>query len=176
MQVHRAFHLETHNPDWSKQFQQKAELLRPIFGNNLVRIDHIGSTSIPGISAKPQIDIMVEVNSLAFVKDVYGQMKAAGFTPQGDYGGLIPGEEYFTEDASTGERISSVHVRQSGDPRLANQLNFRDYLRAHPEEMRRYEAAKQALFGEYKDDYPAYNAGKHLLIEEIEAKSNDWAV
>lgn len=175
MQTHRSFQLEKYNADWPNQFTHLVDVLQPIFGDNAIRIEHFGSTAIPSISAKPQIDIMIEVVSLIDVKQVYDAMTNAGFTPKGDYGGALQGEEYFTQDNSSGERLASVHVYESGNPKIARNLIFRDYLRTHPEEATRYEAIKRELFEKYKDDYPAYNRGKNEIITEITAKATNPA-
>jgi hypothetical protein len=123
------------------------------------------------MSAKPQIDIMVEVRSLDAVKDVYTSMEAAGFASKGDYGGSLENEEYFTKDSPSGERLAGVHVYEMGHPKVARNLKFRDYLRTHPEEAKRYERAKLELFDKHKDDYPAYNRTKDGIIAEINRKS-----
>lgn len=171
MQTHRSYNLESYNPDWPSQFSKLANTLRPIFDDSAIRIEHIGSTSIPGMSAKPQIDIMVEVRSLDAVREVYEAMEAAGFAAKGDYGGSLENEEYFTKDSPSGERLASVHVYEVGHPKVARNLKFRDYLRTHPDEARRYERTKLELFNKYTDDYPAYNRAKEGFITEINRKS-----
>ena len=98
-----------HDKRWLEIFQREAKILSSIFSQILVRIEHIGSTSIPGMAAKPIIDILVEVTSLAEVDKLNNQMKALGYLPKGENG--MPGRRYFrkgTDDIHT----HHVHVHE----------------------------------------------------------------
>ena len=125
----------------------------------LVDVQHMGSTAIPGLSAKPQIDIIALTPDLRLVKAKYEAMKAAGFQPKGDYVGH--GEEYFTEDDENGHRLTSLHIVPVGHPEFDAQMTFRDYMRQSPEDRKLYEATKMKLKQDYPDDYNAYGEGKN---------------
>lgn len=167
MKQHRSYQLVAYDHSWPEQFERLSSELETVFSENLVRIEHIGSTSVPGLSAKPQIDVLVEVKSLADVKDVHFAMEAAGFTPRGDYNGALKDEEYFTKDSAEGVRLVSVHVYESGNPKIKRNLAFRNYLRSSPKEARRYEQAKIDLHNQFGDDYIAYRNGKNEIIFNI---------
>src|SRR4051812_17508579 len=81
----RSYKLREYTPTWTTMFQDIKSKLVPIFGDNLVAIEHIGSTSVPGMLAKPQIDILVTTKNIEAVKAMYPQMISIGFTPRGDY-------------------------------------------------------------------------------------------
>src|SRR3989344_2603757 len=80
---HRPYELKEYDPQWKESFFDYAGRLKPIIGDNLLEIEHMGSTSIEGMVAKPQIDILVIVKDLRLIKDNYEQFRAAGFVPRG---------------------------------------------------------------------------------------------
>ena len=82
-----------HDPAWAGAFEDEAALLRPVFGDNLVAMHHIGSTAIPGIHAKPVIDMLPVVKDIAAVDSLNPQMEALGYEPMGEYG--IPGRRFL---------------------------------------------------------------------------------
>lgn len=173
MKTHRKFELKEYNPDWVKEFDKKAQILKRIFGDELLEIHHIGSTSIPGMIAKPQIDILIFVQDFSKIKDLYEEMMNSGFTPRGtEYVGT--GNEYFTEDAVDGTRLASVHVFQIGQSKSRESLNFRDYLRAHKEDRDLYMSVKKDLYNKYSDNYAKYGSGKTSVIQEINKRVEKW--
>lgn len=148
-------------------------MLRSIFGDELIDIQHIGSTSVPGMVAKPQIDILVIVKDMAKIRNYYGAMSKAGFTPRGtDYVGI--GDEYFTEDAPGGERQVSVHVLPEGHPKISEYLNLRDYLRVNKKDRELYIQTKRKLYQQYADDYATYDSNKNDVIQTIIQRANKW--
>ena len=174
MKPHRSYQLKNYNPNWANEFKKKAQLLRSIFGDEVIDIQHIGSTSIPGMMAKPQIDILVIVKDLTRVKNYYDAMSRAGFTPRGtDYVGV--GDEYFTEDAPSGERVTSVHVFPQGHPKISEYLNLRDYLKNHKQDRDLYIETKKKLYQQHSENYAAYDSGKNEVIKTIIRRVNEWA-
>ena len=174
MKTHRPYELQEYNPEWKKRFLDAAEKLKPIFGSNLVEIDHIGSTSIEGMVAKPQIDILAVVKNLDSVKDCYGAFIKIGFTPRGR-GYVNDDDEYITEDSSDGKRLTSVHTLQKGNPKISELKTFRDYLRANTEDRNLYIATKRELYSLHQDNYLNYFRGKENVINAIKARAKKWA-
>lgn len=173
MKPHRKFELKEYDPNWVNEFNKRAEILKSIFGDELLEIHHIGSTSIPEMVAKPQIDILILVKDFSKVKSFYNDMSNAGFTPRGtEYVGI--GDEYFTEDASDGKRLSSIHVFQKGNSKGEEILNFRDYLSTHKEDRDLYISVKRVLFSKHYNNYTEYDSGKGEVIKEIKSRINDW--
>ncbi|MDD5043269.1 MAG: GrpB family protein [Patescibacteria group bacterium] len=165
MKKHRPYWLVKYDPIWPRQFAEKKKLILDVLGNEVLAIHHIGSTSIPGMVAKPQIDILVVVKDLRKVHEKATKMADWGFIPRGDYTGI--GEEYFTEDDAEGERLTSVHILPEGHPEIKNILAFRDYLLENKKDRELYSAAKKELYRKYADNYPKYGAGKKTIITEI---------
>ena len=173
MKPHRKFELKRYDPDWVREFNKKAQILKRVFGEELLEIHHIGSTSIPGMIAKPQIDILILVKDFSKIKGLYKKMTKARFIPRGtEYVGI--GDEYFTEDTVDGVRLISIHVFQKGQQRSEEDLNFRDYLRVHKEDRDLYISAKKDLYSKHSDNYAKYDIGKANVIQEIKKRVEKW--
>lgn len=169
----RSYRLVSYNDNWPKQFEKIANRVRSALGDEIIDIEHIGSTSIVGMAAKPQIDILVVVKDLEKIKEYYKVMDRSGFTPRGDYTGI--GEEYFTEDNSQGIRLASIHILPIGHPEIKDQINFRDYLRVNHQDRSLYESTKEKLYRTHPGDYNLYDSGKEAVIREIKVRANEWA-
>lgn len=170
----RPYSLEPYNPDWPQWFLERKEKITPLFGDNLISIEHIGSTSIPGMPAKPNIDMLVVVRDLDVIPPLYQEFIDAGYTPQGrEYVG--DGDEYITEDTEDGYRITSIHVYQDGHPKIQQYRDFRDYLTAVPTAKQRYMDLKMNLYNTYRDDYASYDSGKTDTIEVLKQEATTWA-
>ena len=173
MKSHRKFELKEYDANWITEFNKKSQILRRIFGDELAEIHHIGSTSIPGMFAKPQIDILILVKDFSKVKNLYEKMAKVGFTPRGtEYVGI--GDEYFTEDAVDGTRLTSVHVFQKGEHKGKDILDFRNYLRTHKKDRNLYISVKKDLYSKYSDNYAEYDGGKANVIQEIKKRVAAW--
>lgn len=168
----RPYRLVEYDPEWPKQFERYASQIRSILKNDVLEIHHFGSTSIPGMFAKPNIDIYALVSSLEVVRQHKSMFEREGFTSRGDYSNI--GEEYFTVDTAHGERIASLHVFE-GSPQVFDDYRiFKDYLVTHKNEKERYISLKKELYEKYADDYSSYDAGKKHLIEELKEKAQQW--
>lgn len=172
MKSHRPYKLEKYNKNWPKKFKIMAKFLASIFGDEIIKIEHIGSTSVPGMLAKPQIDIQVEVKDLNKIKNYYKKMEENGFIPKGDHSKI--NEEYFTKDNTKGERMFSIHIFEMGNPQLSILVNFRDYLRQSEEDRNLYISVKKDLYSKYADNFALYNNGKKEVIKTIIERANNW--
>ena len=150
-----------YDPTWPLLFEAEAARLAVIFGEQLAAIHHMGSTSVPGIWAKPVIDIMPVVYDIEAVDNLNDLMSALGYIPKGEYG--IAGRRFF--NLCDGERrMFNVHVYQVDNPEIANHLDFVEYLRAHPDEAAAYGALKRDLVLRYADKIDSYTDGKTDFI------------
>lgn len=156
---------------WPAQYAAEAENLRQVFGAALVEIHHIGSTSVPGLKAKPIIDIMPLVKDIRTVDDLQDRMVDLGYECMGEYG--ISGRRYFRKGGEL--RTHNVHVFEAGSEHVARHLAFRDFLRAHPHEARRYGELKATLAAQHPDDISAYMDGKHDYVQRIEGEALQWS-
>lgn len=168
----RIMEVVPHNPSWRNNFLNEADKIKCILKDEIVWINHIGSTSIPGIYAKPIIDILVEVKDINNIDYYNENMMEIGYIPRGEWG--ITGRRYFIKGLY--ERTHHVHIYQSDNPEIGRHLMFRDYLVAHPEEAKQYEELKKILADKYRYDVAGYNNGKDSFIKEIDRKALKWAI
>ena len=167
----RTIEVAPYDPGWADQYRAEEEKLRRVFGDETVAIHHIGSTSIPGIKAKPIIDILVEVRDIERVDARNEAMTALGYEPKGEFG--IPGRRFFIKGGEE-HRSHHVHVYGNGHPEIARHLDFCDYLRAHPEDAHRYSALKEELAQQFRHDPTLYTEGKTEMIREVDEKARTW--
>jgi GrpB-like predicted nucleotidyltransferase (UPF0157 family) len=162
-----------HDPAWAERAERYGEEVAGILGSVLVRMEHIGSTSVPGIHAKPVIDLMPIVRSVAAVDALQGAFEVAGFCWYGEYG--LPGRRYLNrDDPDTGDRLTNVHFYAGDNPEVERHLAFRDYLRAHPGRAREYEAVKLACATQHPADIYGYMDCKDPICKAIESAAVTW--
>jgi GrpB-like predicted nucleotidyltransferase (UPF0157 family) len=162
-------HLVAPNEEWATTFQTLRVALATALGPD-ARIEHIGSTSIPGIHAKPIIDLLVMVSDLADEPAYAKQIESIGVRLRSRE--LDLGHVYFRND---NPRDIQVHVCQTGSKWERDHLLFRDYLRAHPDAARAYEQVKLTALEHYAADRLAYTESKGPFIERTLAKAEEWA-
>jgi GrpB-like predicted nucleotidyltransferase (UPF0157 family)/GNAT superfamily N-acetyltransferase len=156
--------------DWPHQYKVESQLLRLVFGLQLVDIHHIGSTSIPGIYAKPIIDIMPLVRDIQAVESYNPVMQALGYQAKGEFG--LPGRRYFHRGETL--RTHQLHVYQAGNAEVERHLAFRDYLRAFPEKALIYSDHKRNVARRHPHDIYGYMEGKDALVKQLEAEALAW--
>lgn len=149
-----------YDDNWPDLFATECTLLQPVLGNVMTQIHHIGSTSVPGLAAKPVIDILLEVNDLNTLDSLNPVMTNAGYTARGENG--IPGRRYFTKGGDA--RSHQVHAFTTGDAQLENHLAFRDYLRANSEAAAAYAQIKREAAWASHNDSQRYCALKEDFI------------
>ena len=167
----RTIFVVPYDPHWAELYEQEKEALCAVFGEELLEIHHIGSTSIPGIKAKPVIDILPVVRDIQRVDDLNDEMAELGYEAKGEYG--ILGRRYFRKGTEE-KHTHHVHAFQFGNPEIARHVNFCAYLRAHPGDARRYSELKEALTKRHSHDIGAYTVGKDALIAELDQKAKRW--
>ncbi len=155
------------DPTWPVQFETERARLASVLGEGVVAIHHIGSTAVPGLAAKPVIDLLVEVRDLAALDARSEALILCGYTPRGENG--IPGRRYFHK--GTPVRTHHLHAFAEGDGALVRHLAFRDYLRAHPETAREYGELKKGLARTWAHDPVRYVEGKDAYVKRIEARA-----
>ncbi len=160
-----------HTSQWEVLFNKEAEALSRVFGKTLLTIHHIGSTSIPGIVAKPIVDMLPVVKDIRDVDLITPSVVGLSYEAKGEYG--MPGRRFFVK-SQEGKRLFNVHVFEEGHPDVQRHLLFRDYLRAHSEEAFAYAALKKDLVLKYPDDIERYCCGKEDFVKAIEEKAAIW--
>lgn len=158
----QAVRVVDYDPDWPRKASDAADALRTAAPGLFVALEHIGSTAVPGLAAKPVIDLMAAVPALADVGPHEPALAALGFLPHDN--GMTDRLLYVRADAGVRSHILHVVTRDSWPTR--NQRILRDHLRAHPEEAARYAALKRALAAA---GTPArdYSRAKTALVQEL---------
>ena len=159
--------VQDYSPRWPDQYRELASLLERELDGLFLRIEHVGSTSIPGMTAKPIIDLVIVIEP-ARLPDVIEQLAGLGFRHEGDKG--VPGREAFRPIEGTQVAAlprQHLYVCPEGNRPLIEQLAFRDYLRTHPDQAQRLSAHKRALCIEHDNDKDLYIAGKSEMVQEI---------
>jgi GrpB-like predicted nucleotidyltransferase (UPF0157 family) len=165
-----AVRLLPHDPQWGKDAAQEAVRLLDATGPALAEIHHVGSTSIPGIKAKPIIDLMAVGLDLAAIEGARPVIEALGYAWHGEYG--LAGRRFCTlSDPASGTRKFHLHCFAAGDHSIRRQLAFRDYLRSHPDKAQAYEEMKFGCAAKHPDDSHAYTECKDKWIKRVEAEA-----
>lgn len=160
-----------YNPEWPRLFQQEAEKIRAILGDNAVAIHHIGSTAVPGLKAKPIIDILPVVRELTPVDALNGQFESLGYECLGEFG--IPGRRYYRKGGD--DRTHQIHLFSiQSEAEIHRHLAFRDYLRSHPQAAAAYGELKSKLATRYPEDIDGYCDGKAPFVQSLEQVALHW--
>lgn len=168
-----AVQLEAHDPGWSLQVVREVVRLRSVVGESLLEVHHIGSTAIAGIVAKPILDLIPEFRSLATLDASRKALESLGYDWRGEYG--LPGRRYCTlSEPATGRRLVHAHCYAAGDAEIDRHLAFRDYLRAHEDVARAYEAEKLRCRALHPHDSGAYSEAKNAWIQPVQAAALVW--
>ena len=161
--------LTSHDPAWAVRAEAEASRLRQAIGD-VSEIHHIGSAAIPGIVAKPIIDLLVVAPSLAALDTARPRLEALGYAWLGEYG--LAGRRYCTlSDRDTGARIVQLHAYARGDRSIDRHLAFRDHLRARPDAAAAYACEKQRCAALHPQDSHAYTDCKSDWIRRVEAQA-----
>ncbi|MDA3935525.1 MAG: GrpB family protein [Actinomycetota bacterium] len=164
-----------YDPAWPALFEAEAARLAAFFPpGSLQSVEHVGSTAVPGLAAKPIIDILVGVDDFDLILDqVAPAMEQAGydyfFRP--DFGDDGPRYPWFIGRDSSGVRVSHIHVALIDDLSQWNRVVFRDYLRDHEDAALEYAALKRDLAARFADDREAYTLAKTTFIGQAVARA-----
>lgn len=163
--------ISKHDPEWKSLFGDIASKLRTALGHLAIRIDHVGSTSVIGLDAKPIIDIQISIKNYEDLSAYRTEIEQVGFVLREENPDRT--KRYFRE--LPGTRRTHIHVRQVGSFSEQITLLFRDYLRVHPTDCLRYAQEKHRLMELYKNERPKYVEGKGPIVWDILQKAHTWS-
>jgi len=163
-----------YNPKWPELFEKEAHLIKEALGSNCIEIHHIGSTSIPGLPAKPIIDILPVVKEIQKAEESASKMQALGYDVKGEFG--IAFRRFFQKGQDV--KTHNVHVFEQGNPEISRYLKFRDWMRSHPEDAKNYANLKTELAAKFPEDILQYVMGKDKYVASIDAKDgyDGWRI
>jgi len=173
----RIIEVVDYDPAWVGAFKKEAAVLNAIFGQRIVEVHHIGSTAVPGLDAKPIIDILVILDTTDDINSFDRAMEDAGYRVRGEcLDATIPGTPgrfYFTKETN-GVRSHHVHVYAEGHWEIVDKLAFRDYLRAHPGKAAAYGELKRRIAAEHRFDNIGYMRAKDGFVKSTLAEARRW--
>lgn len=152
---------------WPEQFTEEAQSIQKALGSNCIEIHHIGSTAVPGLAAKPIIDMIPVVLDITQVDAMNPLMAALGYEIKGESGMLF---RRFFQKGDT-EPSFNVHVFEQGSSEIERHVKFRDWMRIHPEDRDAYAQLKQDLAQSHPDDISAYCFGKEEFVSRIDKRT-----
>lgn len=155
-----------HSPQWEGFYERERQQLELAIGDFVIHIQHVGSTSISGIVAKPIIDIGIAVKNFEAAVVCVGPMETLGYEYRGQDG--IPRRHYFVKGQP---RTHHVHMVELASTEWVALVSFRDYLRTHPEVADKYAQLKHGLAKQFANDRDAYQRAKASFIAEVIARA-----
>ena len=163
--LHRAtVRIVPYDPTWAEYFRREKELLLKVLGETVLDVRHIGSTSIGGMPAKPILDILAGVRTLAAVEPLVEDLNLIGYQDRGN--GDAPGRRYFVKGAEE-RRTHHLNFCALNGIFWTTHVFFRDYLEKHPDAAKQYATLKRALAAKFPNDRPAYTRGKEEFVGSI---------
>jgi len=157
-----------YNPEWPSKYEEEKEKITAILKDNCIAIYHIGSTSVPGLAAKPIIDMMVVVRSLEKVDTVSGDFSHIGYESLGEFG--IAGRRYFRKGGD--EQTHHIHIFHADNWNdIVRHLAFRDYMRTHGKEREEYAKLKKELAKNFPYNIDSYCDGKEEFVRSMEKQA-----
>lgn len=162
---HPNYRIVEHDPAWGSVFVAERERIAAVLGLPQGRIEHIGSTAVPGLGAKPIVDIMAGAESESDYASHGARLKGLGYEDRGE---TVPGTRYIRK---AGPPRVNLHLTVFGGEFWAEHLLFRDFLREHGETAREYERLKRQVLAGLGPDPPAYNAARAGFINAVLARA-----
>lgn len=165
--------LSDYDPTWPLRYEAEETLLREALGSRMLAVEHIGSTSVPGMPSKPTIDILVGLSDYERFHDVVHALESVGYlyTPEAEADD--PGRRVFRKgpDQMSRPRTFHLHVTPLDGHYWRRMLAFRDHLRRHPDDAATYVALKRRLALEHSDEPRRYTAAKHEFVKAVERRA-----
>jgi GrpB-like predicted nucleotidyltransferase (UPF0157 family) len=163
--VSEPIELQPYDPGWPAAFERERALIAPLFPEPPRLIEHMGSTAIPGLPAKPIIDIIVLVNDLATARGTIPALEATGYSFWAD--NPDKSKLYLAKGLPpASHRTHHLHIHDDEDE-VRRHLIFRDHLRSRPEALEAYLALKTELAGRFRNDREAYSKHKTMFIDQL---------
>ena len=159
--------IRDYDPEWPRLFEREAARVRSVLGDRVVRLEHAGSTSVPGLPAKPIIDMVLELPDSSDEPAYLPDMEAAGYTL------VIREPEWFEHRVFKGPDTNiNLHVFTAGSPEVERMLRFRDWLRSNPADLELYVRTKRELAARDWKYVQQYADAKSAVVQEIMARAD----
>lgn len=164
--IHEHVVLHAPDPAWPARFMEERERLLGLGRGLFIDVQHIGSTAVPGLAAKPIIDLLAGVASMAVARGLADRVAGWGYTGSAEFNATLADRQWFMRWAD-GHRTHHLHVVVHDSPAWRDRLRFRDVLRADPDTAARYAALKQRLAQAHAGDREAYTQAKEGFVRGV---------
>ena len=164
--------ISEYDPRWPAIYEDEVARILAVTGDAITAVEHVGSTSVPGLGAKPIIDIMAAVGQIDEAKKLLEPLSALGYTYLPEYEEMIPERRFFRRGLESTSH--HLHIVEATTDFWIDHLLFRDYLRSHRETAVEYEEIKRALAARLGDDRAAFTTAKTSFIEPVLARARTW--
>lgn len=161
-----------YDPVWKIRFEEESARILQALNEGGNQIHHIGSTSVPGMTAKPVIDMLLEVDDLRVLDAKSALLERLGYESRGENG--IPERRYFQKGGDS--RTHHIHAFLSGSEHVTRHLYLRNYLLVHPIEARKYSDIKKSLAAIHRSDPKAYVNAKSAYVLDLEQRARIWSL
>jgi GrpB-like predicted nucleotidyltransferase (UPF0157 family) len=168
----RPVRIVDYNPQWPVLFEKERRQIEEVIGHIVVRIEHIGSTAVHGLGAKPIIDIMVAVNRLSDAEKCIEPLGSICYEYVPEFEDSIPERRYFHKGHPPKEQHYHLHMVELTSDFWRKHLLFRDFLRTHPKVAQEYYELKKRLAVEYGSNREGYTNAKKSFIESVIAEAS----
>ncbi|QYA34001.1 GrpB family protein (plasmid) [Macrococcus psychrotolerans] len=166
----RKLEIAPYNPAWTNMFKNEAQALTEVLSAEIIGINHIGSTSVPNLYAKPIIDILITVKDISKLDNYNNMLAEMGYEAMGENG--ISGRRYFQKGRD--DRTHHLHVYEIGNQHVHRHLAFKDYLINHPNEVEDYGQLKLKLTNDNNTTIDEYIRGKNDFVQALEERALNW--
>ncbi len=161
-----------YDPRWTTMYAEESARIQNVIGEWLLGIEHVGSTSVPGLAAKPVVDMMPGLSSLDDSRHIVKPLQKLGYQYFPEHETVMPERRYFALPAGDKHRVRRrfhLHIVETTSSFWRRHLAFRNYLRAHPDVAGEYAALKRRLAAEYGSDREGYTEAKTEFITHVES-------
>ncbi|MFL6700152.1 MAG: GrpB family protein [Vitreoscilla sp.] len=158
--------LRTHDPAWAQDFEKERDRLQALVPGAFDAIEHIGSTAVPGLLAKPIIDIMAAVDSLDGVNALIERLCDNGYATSVEFNAALADRKWLMR-WHEGHRTHHLHIVVTGSTPWSDRLDFRDALRSEPATARRYAQLKSEFAAKHQGDREAYTDAKAAFVQTV---------
>lgn len=167
----RLVRIVEYDPRWPELYEQEKRLILGVIGQTVVDIEHVGSTAVRGLRAKPIVDIMIAVIHLRDAAKCVEPLEKIGYEYVAEHEKLIPERRYFHKGKPPKEQHYHLHMVELTSYFWRKHLLFRNYLRTHPEVAQEYADLKRKLAAQYGSDREGYTTAKTHFIESVVTKA-----
>ena len=170
--INRKYSISDYDPEWITKFESIKKVVAGIFNGKAFNIEHVGSTSIPGMKAKPIIDILITVKDVKDLPEEIIRMIDDGYECGENY--IAPNTLIFFKVGPDGEKLENIHVCEVDSDKAKQFVIMRDFFREFPEKSKAYSDLKESNMYKFPDDYPSYRSAKKPFLDEMEKEAYEW--